>query len=482
MVELTGLTWAGKSAFGFALAMLVVGLILLGRYAGRGVATESEYLVADRKVPLFLSILALLATWFGSSSVIESSSKMYRGGLSEVLLDPIACGATLILTGFVFAGRFWESGAATVADLFGKQFGQTAEKLSCMIQVPSFFLWIGSQLLAMGQLLDSALGVPLPIGLTVSGMATVGIVVWGGMWAVTWSNSVMIVMSLASLLLLFGATSLEIGSGDMRVGIQEVIAAAPSGYLSIDASSPMGWLGICSVLVIGLFGNVPGQDIQQRVASAKSARTAKWMCIWAGVLYLLIGMVPLYLGLAARFRFSGRLQESDLPIQHLAGQYLSEPLQVMFLVGMFSLALAVASGATLSQSSIVSRSILGPWLGTSHRVAGSMIVARAATVLVVAFSMAVAYWGESIMQLLELSLVIVLVSLFVPMTIALFFPGESPRPQVGIFGMLGGFSVWALATYFQETVVIPASLVGLAASAIASLVAIKRLELVRRAR
>ena len=472
MQEITDLTSAGKLALGLALGLLVVGLILLGRFAGRGVATQSEYLVADRKVPLLLSILALLATWFGSSSVIEASSKMYRVGLREVLLDPIACGATLILTGLVFADRFWNSGAATVSDLLRKEFGPWAERLSCMIQVPSFFLWIGSQMLAMGQLLESALDVPLWIAIAVSAGATLGIVVWGGMWSVTWANTVMILVSLASVMVLFWVTW-------SQLGIEQVVEAVPRGHFSLDASSPSRWMAIGSVLVIGLFGNVPGQDIQQRVASAKSASTARWMCIWAGVLYLMFGMIPLYLGIAARYRFSDSLQETDLPIQRLAGLYLSQPLQVLFLVGMFSLALAVASGATLSQSSIVSRNMLGHWLG--HRL-GGMQLARASTVLVVVSSMCVAYSGESIMQLLELSLVIVLVSLFVPMTVALFFPSGSPRPAVGISGMLSGLVVWMAATCFQESVAIAASLLGLSASAIASWIAIKRLELVRPAR
>jgi len=103
MLELTNLSSTGKLTLGIALSMLVGGLILLGRLTSRSVVSESEFLIADRKVPLLLSILALLATWFGSSSVIESSSKMYQGGVSQVLLDPFACGATLILTGLVFA-------------------------------------------------------------------------------------------------------------------------------------------------------------------------------------------------------------------------------------------------------------------------------------------------------------------------------------------------------------------------------------------
>jgi len=449
----------------------VGGLLLLGRFASRGVESESEYLVADRKVPLLLSILALLATWFGSSSVIEASSQMYQGGLSRVLLDPIACGGTLILTGLLFAERFWNSGAATVADLFSKQFGPSTERLSCVIQVPSFFLWIGSQFLAMGQLLNSTLGLPLWLAIAISGCATLGIVIWGGMWSVTLANSIMIIVSIVSVLVLFVVTSSSIGDGDLVSGVARVFDRVPETHLQIDGSTSTKLMGIASVMLIGLLGNVPGQDIQQRVASAKSAATARWMCVLAGILYLLFGTIPLYLGLAARWSFGDRLGDNELPISELAAAYLSEPLQLLLIVGMFNLCLAVASGATLSQASIMSQNILKPLLG---RDGSSLHRARWSVVLVVLGSIAVAYSGESIMGLLELSLVIVLVSLFVPMIIALFLPSQTPRPWVGTAAMIAGLTAWLVAIGLEETTRFPASIIGLVSSAMAGVIALKQ--------
>jgi Na+/proline symporter len=454
------------------------------------VETEAEYLVANRQVPLWLSVLALLATWFGSSSVIESSSKMYRGGIGEVLLDPIACGATLIFTGCFFAERFWKTQAATVADLFRQQFGPTAERLSCAIQVPSFFLWIGAQFLAMGQLIESALGLPLGLSILLSAAVAWAIVVGGGMWAVTWANSIMILVSLLSMLVLFGATAYGIGQGDAVAGWRRVIDAAPKDHFRIDTASFEKCLAILSVLLIGLLGNVPGQDLQQRVASAKSAATARWMCVVGGVLYLLIGSIPLYLGLAARWTFGDGLSESQLPLNAIAARYLSEPFQILLIVGMFSLCLAVAASATLSQASIVSRNVIKPLRGLVRDSAGSESLgdagvgdvlvgdagvwgARFSVGLVIAGSLAVAYSGESIMELLELSLVLVLVSLFVPMAIALYAPSKQARPRVGNSAMIAGFVAWLVGFLFESRIGIPASLIGLSASAIAAWLAMR---------
>ena len=485
MIEVNQLSLLGKIALGGTLFLFVGGLALVGRFASRGVETEAEYLVADRQVPLWLSVLALLATWFGSSSVIESSSKMYRGGIGEVLLDPIACGLTLIFTGCFFAERFWKTQAATVADLFRQQFGPTAERLSCAIQVPSFFLWIGAQFLAMGQLIESALGLPLGVSILLSTAVAWAIVVGGGMWAVTWANSIMILVSVLSMLVLFGATAYGIGEGDAVAGWSRVIDAAPKDHFRIDAASFEKCLAILSVLMIGLLGNVPGQDLQQRVASAKSAATARWMCVVGGVLYLLIGLIPLYLGLAARWTFGDGLSESQLPLNAIAARYLSEPFQILLIVGMFSLCLAVAASATLSQASIVSRNVIKPLRGLVRDSAGSESLgdagvgdagvwgARFSVGLVIAGSLAVAFSGESIMELLELSLVLVLVSLFVPMAIALYVPSKQARPGVGNSAMIAGFVAWLVGFLFESRIGIPASLIGLSASAIAAWLAMR---------
>ena len=480
MIEVNDLSLLGKIVLGSTLLLFVGFLTIVGRLAARRVESEAEYLVADRQVPLWLSVLALLATWFGSSSVIESSSKMYRGGIGEVLLDPIACGATLIFTGCFFAERFWKTQAATVADLFRQQFGPTAERLSCAIQVPSFFLWIGAQFLAMGQLIESALGLPLGVSILLSAAVAWAIVVGGGMWAVTWANAIMILVSLLSMLVLFGATAYGIGEGDAVAGWSRVIDAAPKDHFRIDTASLEKCLAILSVLLIGLLGNLPGQDLQQRVASAKSAATARWMCVVGGVLYLLIGLIPLYLGLAARWTFGDGLSESQLPLNAIAARYLSEPFQILLIVGMFSLCLAVAASATLSQASIVSRNVIKPLRGlvrdsaVSDSLWGARVWgARFSVGLVIAGSLAVAFSGESIMGLLELSLVLVLVSLFVPMAIALFFPSQQARPGVGNSAMIAGFVAWSVGFVFESRSGVPASLIGLSASAIAGWLAMR---------
>lgn len=275
MLDAQDLSSFGQLCLASCLVLFVLGLAFLGSRFGGKLASGSDYFVASRSVPLGLSVLALLATWFGSSSVVEASTKMYDTGLRGVILDPVACGATLILTGWLFAERFWNTGCSTVAELFRREFGSVAEWISCAIQVPSFFLWIGAQFLAMGQLLEASLGMNEFQGVILAASATMAVVAWGGMWAVTWANAIMIVVSLLSVLVLVAATALHIGQGDLFNGIVRVVDEAPKGAFDLDFSTWTNGLAIVGVFLTGLFGNVPGQDIQQRVASARTPRTAR---------------------------------------------------------------------------------------------------------------------------------------------------------------------------------------------------------------
>ncbi len=499
MLDAHDISSFGQLCLASCLVLFVLGLAFLGSRFGGKLASGSDYFVASRSVPLGLSVLALLATWFGSSSVVEASTKMYDTGLRGVILDPLACGATLIFTGWFFAERFWKTGCSTVAELLRREFGSVAEWISCVIQVPSFFLWIGAQFLAMGQLLEATLGINEFLGVILAAAATMAVVAWGGMWAVTWANAIMIIVSLLSVLVLVGATALRIGEGNIWDGFARVVGEAPKGALEIDFSNWASGVAIVGVFLTGLFGNVPGQDIQQRVASARTAGTARWMCIIAGLLYLLFGFVPIYLGLAARWLFAAQLGDDQLPINAVANLVLSEPLQIVLVIGMYSLCLAVAAGATLGQATLVSESLLKP---LTKRSEISVWGGRGSVVVVIVGSALVAISGESIMELLELSLVLVFVSLFVPMCIALFFPcrlgevasdsdAEMPhcskifsqaysrrffqRPLLGIATMASGLVAWLLASLWMQFggdgLVLPPSLVGFLASCLVGLLA-----------
>lgn len=453
MEPFSSLSPLGSVALAAVLAIYVSLLIVVGAWAGRKVHSSEEFLLAGRNVPLPLAILSLLATWFGSSAILGTAQSTYEFGMPGTILEPFACGITLIFSGLFFAKRLWNLGLATIADLFGAKLGSVGLWISSAIQVPTFFFWIGAQFLSIGALLEVYLEVPAWIGIVGAACITLMILWYGGMWAVTWTDAIMVSVSLLGLLILFIATANQFGDGKTIAGIASVIDRTPPERLQLlphpSIASSLTALGI---FLTGLLGNIPAQDLQQRIQSARSASTAKWSCIISGCIYIAMGLIPIYLGLAASLHLEkwdtdDRIQ-SDQVLPILASQILSEPFGILLVVGLVSLNLAAAGSSTISQTTILSNNVL-PRSRTdtdkAKRTTMNWLAPRReqwCAFAVTVGSLLAAFSGQSVMGLLELSLASVLVSLFVPMCLCLF---RTPlTPWAGILPMIVGPAVWGM--------------------------------------
>lgn len=473
------------------LVVYVATLVWIGRFAGKKIANAEDFLLAGRSVPLGLSVLSLLATWFGSSAILGATRNSYEAGLHGTVLEPFACAATLTLTGLLFAAPLWKRQVSTVADLFRERMGWSAEWISCLIQVPTFFCWIGAQYLSIGALLETYLGVPHWIG-AVGSCVVVLLILWaGGMWAVTWTNSFLVALSIGSVVILFFGTASTLGEGNIVWGVQRVIQETPREHLSFFPDTRMATvLAVLGVFLTGLLGNIPGQDLQQRVLAARSPGVATWSCVISSAIYLAIGLIPVYVGLAARVYLSDRISDADirgdrvLPVA--APYFLSEPLVIVLVLGLISVNLAVAASSTISQTTILDRNVLGflrRGANEKPNYERECVVAVSIGSLIAAFS------GNSVMGLLEVSLVLVMVSLFVPMCVCLF--AKNVRPWTGVASMLAGALVWgchaAIETWMQRDnriatgspnefsalqwyLEVPAEIQGLAASILAAVI------------
>jgi Na+/proline symporter len=432
----------GSSILLAVLLVYILALGCIGRFAGRNIANADDFLLAGRNVPLGLSVLSLLGTWFGSSAILGATRSSYEFGLAGTVLEPFACAATLALTGLLFAGPLWRLQVSTVADLFRARMGSMAEWISCVIQVPTFFCWIGAQYLSIGALLETYLGVPGWVGAVASCIVVLFILWTGGMWAVTWTNSLLVALAIGGVVILFLGTARTLGDGSILYGVQRVWAETPRERLAFFPDGRVTTiLGTAGIFFTGLFGNIPGQDLQQRVLCSRSPRVAVWSCLICSVLYLAVGLIPVYVGLAARIQLFDKITEAhvqgDQVLSVAAPYFLNEPLVIVLVIGLISVNLAVAASATISQTTILDRNVLR---FLKRKADPSTNYEKGCVIAVSIGSMIAAFSGESVMGLLELSLVLVMVSLFVPMCVCLFAKNATPR--LGIASMIAGLFFW----------------------------------------
>lgn len=444
----------GLIGLAVALVLYMLALLAVSIYASTQVKDEQDFLVAGRRLPLHLSWGALMATWFGSSAIIGASKAAWESGLSGVILDPFACSATLLFTGLVFASTLWRSNLFTIADFYRKKFGHRAEYLACLIQLSTFFCWIASQYIALGSVLQAYFGMNPIVAIIGSAIVVTIYTLIGGMWSVTLTDAIQIVVALIGLVILGYAVMAHIGEGNVFAGVQNVLAKqTPERLMFVPDWTAFGLMAAIGTFLTGLLGNVPGQDLQQRVFTAKNPRTASLACILSAAVYFPFGLIPVMLGLAA-FSLGIQMPENDtdghMLLPMLAAQFLHEGLVIVFVLAVISIIVSVACSATISEATILASNVLG---GVKMFKGHHLLLDRVCVVLVTIGSVILAFSGESIMGLLDIQLSIAMVALFVPLLMGVF---SRPRNEIcGLLAMLVGGAVWGLRYAYEFFWLVP---------------------------
>lgn len=398
------------------------------------VKDTEDFLVAGRRLPLSLAWATLLATWFGAGTVLTAADEVRAEGLRVTALEPLGAGFCLILAGLFFAARLWNMRLLTIADFFRRRFGPRAEIWSAVVMVPGYFGWIAVQFICLAGMLQLAFGLDPTVGIFIVAVVGMGYTVLGGMWSVTLTDALQVALLLIGLVLLGYNVLEQLGNGAPGAGLERLGNEVPADLLTLipGGAAFVDWLG---VFLIAALGNLPGQDLMQRVFASKSAKVARQACILAGVIYIGFGAIPVVMGLAARVLFPDQLETAILPA--LAQAFLSPGVAVVFFVALVSAIISTIDSAILSPASVMAQNIFPRVVGERFT---AMQLNHFSVVLVTVVSLVVALIGEDAYSLLESAYSIGLVGLFVPLVMGLYRPPRRELPALAAMGV--GMGLW----------------------------------------
>ncbi len=426
-----------KWALGITIGIYVVLIYALSLWARYKIRNSEDYVVAGRRLPLSLAWATLLATWFGAGTMLAAADEVARGGLHRAALDPFGAGVCLLLAGIFFASKLWRMKLLTLCDFFARRFGRFAEVTSACLMVPSYFGWVAAQFVALAGMLNLFFGLPMTAGIVLVALVGTGYTLLGGMWSVTLTDALQILLVAIGLVALAYEALFQLGGGSLGAGWDRLIGSLPPESLQpVDVQSLAGFYVWLTAFLIGALGNIPGQDLMQRIFAAKSARVARWACLLAGAAYLLLAMFPLLLGLVAKSLFLEDFQRAVLPA--LAHLFLQPVFAIIFVVALLSAVLSTIDSAILSPAVVLAQNVILRIKPTLPQLATNQV----AVVVIAAASLGMALAGETAYSLLEDAYELTLVGLFVPLVFGLFsgWGGSS----AAIAAMVVGGGLWAL--------------------------------------
>jgi Na+/proline symporter len=422
----------------FAIFAYVALQIGIGYVISRRIKTEEDYLVAGRSLGYGLTTFTLFATWFGAESCIAAAGAVYASGLYGGSADPFGYGLCILFMGLLLAIPIWRRKITTVADLFRERFSTVVERTAVCLMIPGSMFWAAAQIRAFGQVLSASSGIDVSIMISIAAGIVILYTMFGGLLADAWTDLIQGIVLIAGLGLLFFLIA-------EREGV-EVVQHIQSDQLMLFGGPEVGLLELVENWAIPIVGSLTAAELLSRAIAAKSPQVAQRSAFLASGLYLMVGMIPVTIGLIGVTIKPG-LEHPEQLLPLLAQEYLPAFGHALFNGALVSAILSTVDSVLLVAAALFSHNVVIPLRGamTEHQ---KVRVSRASVVAFGLMAYVMAMYAEGVYELVEEASAFGSTGLLVVLLCSLFVPWGGPRAAMA--ALILGFGSWVLGAYVLE--------------------------------
>lgn len=327
--------------------------LVIGVLVSRRIASESDYLLAGRRLGTGLAAFSIFATWFGAETVVGAAGSIYSDGLAGGSADPFGYGLCLVVLGVFVAAPLWRRRYTTFGDLFRERYSVGVERLAVLLMVPTSVLWAAAQIRAFGQVVSASSDLEVSIAITVAAGLVIVYTIAGGLLADVITDFVQSIAVIVGLVVLFVAVANASGGFPALAASIEPARLAP---FSTAAATP---LEILEAWAVPVCGSLLAVEMLSRILGCKTAATARNATLIGAALYLVIGLIPVTIGLAGPALLPN-LDEPEQLVALLAQEHLSTFLYVLFAGALISAILSTVDSCLLAAASLVSHNLVVP--------------------------------------------------------------------------------------------------------------------------
>jgi Na+/proline symporter len=340
------LLWAILAYVGVQLA--------IGFLVSRRIRSEDDYLVAGRRMGPLLASGTFFATWFGAETCLGSAGDVYSNGVSLDTAEPFAYGLCLVFLGLVFARRLWHLRLTTLADFFRARFSPGVERLAAALMIPTSLLWAAAQIRAFGQVLSASSALEVDLAITLAAAIVVVYTASGGLLA----DAITDLLQGACLVL--GLVVICCGVLQEAGGLSGALASIGPGRAALWPTGGASGLSLLEAWCVPVLGSVVAQELIVRVSASRSDGVARHSALLGGGLYLVVGLVPVFLGLIGPELAPG-LADGEQVLPELGRRFLSPLAFALFAGALVSAILSTVDSTLLVCSSLLSHNLILPF-------------------------------------------------------------------------------------------------------------------------
>lgn len=422
----------------------VVAQFAIGAFASRRIATESDFINAGRQLGMVLGSFSVFATWFGAEAIVGTAGQVYEKGLSGAESDPFGYAVALMVAGLFFAATLWRRGLVTFADFFRSRFSPGVERLVVVLLVPGGLFWAAAQIRAFGQVVSSVSDLNVSVAISVAAVVVVAYTVLGGLMADAVTDLVQGVAVIVGLVVLAALAAAELG------GLGASLAKVEPARLAVLGAEEGGsWLAVAERWAVPICGTIVAVELVSRILGCRSAEVARRATVLGGLIYLVVGLIPVYLGLIGPLLIGGLAGDAaEQVVPELAERLLPGLLFVLFAGALISAILSTVDSVLLAAASLVSHNIIMRLVASpSERT--KLISVRVCVVLLAGVAFLLALVAGSIRDLVEVASAAGSAGVIVCLGFGLFTRFGGPVSAAA--ALVSGAAVWLVAFALELT-------------------------------
>jgi len=418
----------------FVVLIYAAGMLGLGWYGMRKAKTHEDYLVAGRNLGPSLYMGTMAATVLGGASTVGTVKLGYVHGISGFWLCA-ALGLGIIALNLFLAKPLLRLKIFTVTQVLEQRYNPMARQASAVIMLAYALMIAVTSTLAIGTVLQVLFDMHFWAAILLGGGVVVVYSTIGGMWSLTLTDIVQFVIKTVGLMFVLLPICLyRVGGWD------ELVAKLPSASFSLTT---IGWDTIITYFLIYFFGILIGQDIWQRVFTARDEKVAKRAGTVAGVYCVIYGLVCAVIGMAAPVLLPD-LANANNAFAAIVKSALPDGIRGLVIAAALAAMMSTASAGLLAASTVLTEDLLPKLRGGKQ---SSLAINRLFTLLTGIAVLGIALVVEDVISALTLAYNLLVGGMLVPLIGAIFW--KRATTAGAITSMTLGF-VTALAFMIKD--------------------------------
>ncbi|MFD7501991.1 sodium:solute symporter [Streptomyces sp. NPDC059850] len=419
------------------IVVYLAGMLALGWWGMRRTTSTSDFLVAGRRLGPAMYSGTMAAIVLGGASTIGGVGLGYQYGLSGAWMV-LTIGLGLLALSVFFSARIARLKVYTVSQMLDLRYGGFSGLISGIVMWAYTLMLAVTSTIAYATIFDVIFGLDRVVAIVLGGAIVICYSTLGGMWSITLTDMVQfVVKTIGVLLLLLPIAVTKAG------GFAAMKAELPDSYFT-----PMG-IGAQTVftyVLIYSFGMLIGQDIWQRVFTARDDKVARLGGTAAGTYCLAYAVAGAVIGTAAKVLYPD-LGSPDDAFATIVKDALPVGVKGLVLAAALSAVMSTSSGALIACATVANNDIWArlrgrPAAASHDEVAGNRLFILVMGVTVVGISIVL----NDVVEALTVAYNVLVGGLLVPILGGLLWKrgtGTGALASVSVGGLtVIGLMVW----------------------------------------